>query len=259
MVTVIIRFQGTQGTLRRNAEVVGQTTDILAHLLTHFLLRDATERGVLREHADILDIVQLAEDAQLRELRDTCQEYETQIRIAGFQRTIEVTHHVAKLRQLFLLMHHVQQGSVVLIDQDNHLLTGLGVGTFNETFQTLVRINSALITSVYLLVTIQFPLQLTQKPILVHMLRRAHVEMKHRIPCPLLLQVLDGQALEQFLSPLKITMERRSKQRLPEAAGTAQEYITRRAVCHSVDQFRLIYIHIIPLSQFGECLYSYRI
>ena len=134
-------------------------------------------------------------------------------------------------------MHHVQQGSVVLIDQDNHLLTGLGVGTFNETFQTLVRINSALITSVYLLVTIQFPLQLTQKPILVHMLRRAHVEMKHRIPCPLLLQALDGQVLEQFLSPLKITMERRSKQRLPETAGTAQEYITRCAVCHSVDQF----------------------
>ena len=259
MVTVIIRFQGTQGTLRRNAEVVGQTTDTLTHMLTHLLLRDATEGGVLREHADILDIVQLAEDAQLRELRDTCQEYETQIRIAGFQRTIEVTHHVAKPRQLLLLMHHVQQGSVVLVDQDNHLLTGLGVGTFDETFQTLVRINSALITSVYLLVTIQFPLQLTQKPILVHMLRRAHVEMKHRIACPLLLQTLDSQTLKQILSPLEITMERRSKQRLPETAGTAQEYITRRTVCHSIDQFSLIYIHIVPLSQFGECLYPYRV
>ena len=225
MVTVIIRFQGTQGTLRRNAEVVGQTTDTLTHMLTHLLLRDATEGGVLREHADILDIVQLAEDAQLRELRDTCQEYETQIRIAGFQRTIEVTHHVAKPRQLLLLMHHVQQGSVVLVDQDNHLLTGLGVGTFDETFQTLVRINSALITSVYLLVTIQFPLQLTQKPILVHMLRRAHVEMKHRIACPLLLQTLDSQTLKQILSPLEITMERRSKQRLSETTGTAQEYV----------------------------------
>ena len=52
----------------------GQKTDILAHLLTHFLLRDATERGVLREHADILDIVQLTEDTQLRKFRDTGQD-----------------------------------------------------------------------------------------------------------------------------------------------------------------------------------------
>ena len=32
-------------------------------------------------------------------------------------------------------------GSVVLVDQDNHLLAGLGVGPFDETFQTLVRQN----------------------------------------------------------------------------------------------------------------------
>lgn len=31
--------------------------------------------------------------------------------------------------------------SVVLVDQDNHLLAGLGVGPFDETFQTLVRQN----------------------------------------------------------------------------------------------------------------------
>ena len=34
-----------------------------------------------------------------------------------------------------------QTQSVVLVDQDNHLLAGLGVGPFDETFQTLVRQN----------------------------------------------------------------------------------------------------------------------
>ena len=34
-----------------------------------------------------------------------------------------------------------QPQSVVLVDQDNLLLAGLGVGPFDETFQTLVRQN----------------------------------------------------------------------------------------------------------------------
>jgi hypothetical protein len=44
-----------------------------------FPLRYATNSAYRFIHADILDVVHFAEDAQLREFRDTCQEHETQI------------------------------------------------------------------------------------------------------------------------------------------------------------------------------------
>ena len=86
----------------------------------YFLFRDAADGGIFRQHADILNIVQLAKDAQLGELGDARQEHEAQVGVAGFERTIEIPHDVAQDGQVFFLMHHVEQGGVVFVDE-HHL------------------------------------------------------------------------------------------------------------------------------------------
>ena len=82
--------------------------NMLSHLCQHLLLRDATDGSIGFKHTDVVDVVQLAKDTQLRELGDARQEDEAQVGIAGFQRRLEVTHRVAQSLQLPILMHHVE-------------------------------------------------------------------------------------------------------------------------------------------------------
>ena len=81
----------------------------------------------------------------------------------------------------------------------------------------------------------------------IQVLAEAHIEMKHRITLPFLLQLLDSQALEQLLPALKVAAERGGQQGLTEATRTAQEDITRRSMRHTVHQLSLVHVHIITL------------
>ena len=81
--------------------------------------------GIIRVHADVLDVVQLAEDAQLRELGYACKEDEPQPGVAGLERAVEVAHDLAQHRQVALLVHYVQQRGVVLVDEYHYLPSGL--------------------------------------------------------------------------------------------------------------------------------------
>lgn len=84
---------------------------------------DAADGGVFRQHADVFNVVQLAEDAQLRELGNARQEHEAQVRVAGFKGTIEITHNIAEDGQVLFFMHHVEQGRIVFVDEHHHLTT----------------------------------------------------------------------------------------------------------------------------------------
>ena len=58
-------------------------------------------------HADVGNVVQLAEDAQLGELGDAGEEDEAQVGVASLQGAVEVPHHVAEYGKVGFFMHHV--------------------------------------------------------------------------------------------------------------------------------------------------------
>ena len=47
------------------------------------------------------------------------------------------------------------------------------------------------------------------------------VDMKHRIGQPLLLQLLDGESMEELLAPQEIVLQGRDQKALAETPGTA--------------------------------------
>ena len=57
------------------------------------------------------------------------------------------------------------------------------------------------------------------------MFASSQAEVQHGISIPLLLQLLDGKPLEEFLLALEITLEGGNQQRLAETAWSAQEGI----------------------------------
>ena len=81
-----------------------------------------------------------------------------------------------------------------------------------------------------------------------HVLGTAQVEVEHRMLHPFLLVISNGQALEEFLSSLKISLEGRGKERLSESSWTTQKHVLHLFFSKIHDVLGLIYIEIIPLS-----------
>ena len=110
----------------------GHSPDIILHLCQHFLFRDTADSRKLRKHGDIRQIVQFAEDAELGEFRDACEEYELQVGVTVLQGRVEVTHHIAEHGQLGIFVHYIKQRSIIFVDQDDHLLACLLVCCLNQ-------------------------------------------------------------------------------------------------------------------------------
>ena len=149
MITVISLFQFQHRFLFAHFLRNGKPFYVSRHPFQHFLLRNATNGSVRLVHTDIRDIVQLAEDAELRELGDAGQKHESQIGITRLQRTVKVAHHIAQYREILLLVHHIQQGRVILVDEDYHLAVGLFAGTHDECLHPVIKSNRPFRLSVY--------------------------------------------------------------------------------------------------------------
>ena len=146
---------------------------------------------------------QLAENAQLGEFGDARQEHETQVRVAALQRAVEIAHDVAQHRKVCLFMHHVQQRGIIFIDKDNDLTTGLLINTLNQVGQPYIAILQICRDTKLTLLPAQLEMQVIFQLFPIHVFALAHVKMQHRVRLPFLLQLFDGQALEQFLPPFE--------------------------------------------------------
>jgi len=259
MITVIVIFQFRKHFFARHFHTHGQYIHVIIHLSQHFFLADTTNSSIRSIHTDIFDIIQFAEDAQLGKLCDTGEEHKTQIRITSFQRTIEIAHHIPKDRQILFLMNNVKKRSVVFINEDNDLPTGLLANTADQSGETIIQSHFLTHFAIHLFIPIQLNTQHLLQTFLIHMLRHAHVKVKHRIPSPFRLQLINGKSLKQFLTTFKIRMQCAGEQTLAKAARTTQKHILRVEMRHSINVFRLIYIQIVLSADFRESLYSYRI
>jgi len=76
MIAVVIVLKLHYGFLSCDGHFFCKTVNVVRHLREQFLLGDAANAGIGFVHADIGDVVQLAEDAELREFSDTCKEHE---------------------------------------------------------------------------------------------------------------------------------------------------------------------------------------
>ena len=259
MITIIVLFQFCQHFITHYLHFFRQQIQIIAHLLLYFFFRNAADGSIRFIHTDVLDIIQFTEDAQLGKLCDTGEEHKTQIRITSFQRTIEIAHHIPKDRQILFLMNNVKKRSVVFINEDNDLPTGLLANTADQSGETIIQSHFLTHFAIHLFIPIQLNTQHLLQTFLIHMLRHAHVKVKHRIPSPFRLQLINGKSLKQFLTTFKIRMQCAGEQTLAKAARTTQKHILRVEMRHSINVFRLIYIQIVLSADFRESLYSYRI
>ena len=134
MISVIIGFQVADCFYECDSLLICKCLHFRLHVVLQFRLGNSTNGGILRHHRDILQIVQLAENAELCKLIDSCDENEPQIRIETLDRTIEIPHYLPENRQLTLVVHYVQQRCVIFVNDDYGLLAGLLERGFYQEF-----------------------------------------------------------------------------------------------------------------------------
>lgn len=75
----------------------------LTEILRQFTLGNTTTAAVFILQRENLEIIQLAEDAELTKLRDACDEYKANVSLLLLQGTEEISHDVADgLLQVFV-------------------------------------------------------------------------------------------------------------------------------------------------------------
>ena len=102
-----------------------QHTDSLLEVVFQLLYCYAAHSRILRQHRDVVQVIELREDAELRELRDACDEDETEVGIEILQRRIKRLQLRAHLLEVIVVMEHGEQRRIVLVDEDDDLRTRL--------------------------------------------------------------------------------------------------------------------------------------
>ena len=156
-------------------------------------------------------------------------------------------------------MRHIKQWCVIFINEHHHLPARFPVNHFYQVIESIIVSVTVIFYTILFFIIFQEVAKILFQLLILHMLTLAQVEVQHGISRPLLLQLLDGKPLEEFLLALKITLKSRNQQRLAETAWSAQEEIRSIRMCHTIDVFRLIYIEHILLADPFKCLNSYRI
>ena len=116
MIAVILDLQALYGFFACCLESLSKVIDIVGHGSEHLLRGYTAHSSIVGAHGYVLQVVKLAEYAELRELGDAGEENKLEIWIAVFQRRVEISHHIAQYWQCPILMHYIKQRSVILVD-----------------------------------------------------------------------------------------------------------------------------------------------
>ena len=243
-VAVVFELDLSIHLLRGQLEVLGHSLNVFLENRLHLLLRKAADGSKTGEQGDILQIVDSGEDAQLRELRDAGDEAELYVGLVGLERHVELLHDLAHGVERGLVVKHIQQGCVVFVDDDSHLLACLFLRAMDEAGEQFARRSLVVLAAIDFGQRFHHPHQcLTQVFGTVLPFSHAQIEMDDRIVRPFPFDRHDLQPLKQLTVALEIRIQSRCEQRLAEAAWTIHKY-ERGIVCQLPHKVGLVNIQI---------------
>ena len=199
-------------------------------------------------HADVLDVVEFGEDAQLGELRDAGEEYETEIGCRVFQGTAEIAHDLTELREDGLFMHDIEQRGVIFVDEYDDLTSGLFIGGADETGKAVVRADCGMGDAIGAFVLLEQFVKIMLEAFFVHVFATAHAEMEYGMGSPVFFQSFDGESFEKLAASFKIAFEGGHEQRFAETAGTTEKDVLAVIVGQAEHESSLVDIDAAPLA-----------
>ena len=156
-------------------------------------------------------------------------------------------------------MHHIQEGRIVFVDENDHLLAGLLINFADEIEQSYIWVGRIRHDSPFLFMLFQNKEKIAYQRILLHVLATRQIKMQDRVFHPILFQPFHLQSLEKFLLSFEVALQGRDKKRLSESTRASQKKIFLARMGHLMDVTGLVNIEIILGDNLRECLNAYRI
>ena len=209
MITVILPFQRMADLLRHHAIGHCEGLNAFPEIGMQFIFRNAANGRIFPIHGDILQVVQIAENADMTETAHSCKEREADVRVLRLQHTKESLEGIAISIVQFLAVDGTQQGLVVFIYQNHHLLARLFTGTPDNVKETLFRCRRVIgFQAIVFFPTRQMFVQLGTERILILIITGIQVQVQHGISFPLRLQPFQRQAFKQLFLTQEIGLQR---------------------------------------------------
>ena len=257
MITVIPFLQSADRLIERQPFPLAQALYFRRKHLQQFSAGDATKRIIRPIHADVIQLIQVAEHTDLGKFGDTGQEHKAKVTVGTLQHTVESLQRATVLIHKRFIQKRLKQRFVIFIYQHDNLLAGKFVRSFYHVCKTLFGTAVTTLCSVFLLPLLQMLVEHGKQIGCRLILPGVQVQMKHGIFHPFRLQLLNGKPTEQIFPSLKIGFESGKKQTLAETARTAQE-IRHRSRSELINHLCLIHIKITILTQFLKSLHTNR-
>ena len=257
MVAVVIFLQSVVGFLCRPFVARRHLFQLRLEVLPDLFLRNAAEGSVFGLETDVGQVVECGEQGDLRKLGDARDEDKLLVLVVSLQ---DGEHLPVHCRASLVLgsFPGMLQGGVVLVDEDDDLLSRLPVGGDDDGVEAVGEVCRGLGRDAVRLFVFPEP----DVEVGTDGFRRspspAHVETDDGMCLPVLFQVHDLQSLEEFLLPLKVRLQRVDEQRFAEPAGSAEVTEPVAVVRQFPHDVGLVHIQVVFLPYLMERLYAYR-
>ena len=120
------------------AQAVGfrQKADTLIKIFPELFLGDAADICVAGIHGDVPEVVEAAEDGEFANLGDAGEKAQADVRILGLHHAVEALELRAEYLRQLRVREVVHDGLVVLVNKDDNLLAGFGIGGIDNLLET---------------------------------------------------------------------------------------------------------------------------
>ena len=223
-----------------------------------FVFRDAANTGKPVIDGNVHQVVQVAEHADLTELRHTRQQGKAQVVVIRLQRAVEGFQRIAVVGEQRFVADSLEHGLIIFVHQHHHFPSCLLCRTADDAVEAAGYSDFTLRGTVEAFPIAQVLFQYVGQCFGCIISLCVQIEMQNRMYSPVLFQSFHSQSLEEFLPSQEVSFQCRDEQTLTEAAWTTQEVILP-GFYQAVNKRSLVDVTITAFTYFFKTLYAYRI
>ena len=204
MIAVISPLQLGTGFLVGHFLSVCQLVKLFFKIIVNLLSGYSAKTDIHFLHGNIIQVIQVTEYADLAEFSDPGKESQFDTAVHRFKHTVERFQRVAVFLLQFPVADSLEHRFVVFVHKDYHTLPCLLASTLDDSGKAQRVCTFGNIGAIKFFpfgkVLLQYITQTFGRIIPFDV----QVQMQNGMFCPVFLQFLDGQSLEQFLFPSKV-------------------------------------------------------
>ncbi len=204
MIAVIHRFQFRITSLLTDAVFFGKFLNTAVEIRLQLVLRHSADVRVFQVHRNVREIVQTAEYTHLAELRHAGEKGKADEPVLVLDDAVETLKFTAKAIHQVLIVNVVNHRLVILVYENDDLLTGHSISGFDDCGKTRRRLLKHLEDAELTLPRQQMLVKLAGKIRNRCIAASRQIQMKYRRCRPILFQFFNRKPLEKLLPSLKI-------------------------------------------------------